>query len=64
MGNSLAVYWLELGTFSAMAWGSIFGQGTKIPTGQAVRQKKKKKVQIEMCCKYKIHIDFVDCYQT
>ena len=63
MGNSLAVYWLELGTFTAMAWGSIFGQGTKIPTGQAVRQKKKK-VQIEMCCKYKIHIDFVDCYQT
>ena len=43
MGNSLAVYWLELGTFSAMAWGSIFGQGTKIPTGQAVRQKEKKK---------------------
>ena len=42
MGNSLAVYWLELGTFTAMAWGSIFGQGTKIPTGQAVRQKKKK----------------------
>ena len=42
MGNSLAVYWLEPGTFSAVARGSVFGQGTKIPTSQAVRQKKKK----------------------
>ena len=58
MGNSLAVYWLELGTFSAVAWGSVFGQGTKIPTSQAVRQK------IEICCKYKIHIDFEDMLST
>ena len=29
-GNSLAVQWLGLSTFTAVAWGSIPGQGTKI----------------------------------
>ena len=41
MGNSLAVYWLELGTFTAMAWGSIFGQGkdSHRPSSEAKKKK-------------------------
>ena len=40
-GNSLAVQWLGLGTFTAVARGSVPGQETKIP--QAVRHSQKKK---------------------
>ena len=63
MGNSLAVYWLEPGTFSAVARGSVFGQGTKIPTSQAVRQKKKKsKLRCAVNIKYTLILKI--CYQA
>ena len=45
MGNSLAIYWWELGTFSGMAWGSIFGQGTKIPQAMGQNNQKQKQKQ-------------------
>ena len=41
VGNSLAVQWLGLCSFTAKGVGSIPGQGTKIATSRAVRQKKK-----------------------
>ena len=39
-GNSLAVQWLGLGAFDAVAWGSVPGWGTKIL--QAVAWPKKR----------------------
>ena len=64
MGNSLAVYWLEAGTFSAVVWGSVFGQGTKIPTSQAVRQKKKKKSKLRCAVNIKYTLILKICYQA
>ena len=42
-GNSLAVQWLRLGTFTAVALGSIPGQRTKIPQTMQRGQKERKK---------------------
>ena len=39
MGNALEVQWLELGTFTAVAWGSVPGWGVKIPQATWYRQK-------------------------
>ena len=41
-GNSLAVHWTRLLTFTAVGSGSIPGQGTKIPQAIQGGQKKKK----------------------
>ena len=43
--NSLVVQWLGLGSFTAMAPGSILGQGTKIPQAAWCCQKKKKRTE-------------------
>ena len=42
-GNSLAVQWLGLGTFTAEGPGSTPGRGIKIPQAGQQGQKKKKK---------------------
>ena len=42
-GNSLAVQWLELSTFTAEDPGSIPGRGTEIPQDKWCGQKKKVK---------------------
>ena len=42
MGTSLAVWWLGLRTFTAIALGSISGQENKIPQAKQRSQKKKK----------------------
>ena len=42
MGNSLAVPWLGLCSFTAKGLGSILGQGTKIPQAPRYSQKTKK----------------------
>ena len=42
LGNSLAVQWLELCTFTAEGIGSISDRGTKIPQAVWHSQKKKK----------------------
>ena len=47
MGNSLAVQWLGLGTFTAMGPGSIPGRGTKIPQAMWRSQNKKKKERMD-----------------
>ena len=39
----MAVQWLGLCAFTAEGWGSIPGQGTKIPQAKRYGQKKKKK---------------------
>ena len=39
-GNSLAVQWLGLSTFTTVAWGSVPGQRTKDPTSCVVQPKK------------------------
>ena len=39
MGNALVVQWLELGIFTAVAWGSVPGWGVKIPQATGYRQK-------------------------
>ena len=44
-GNSLAVQWLGLCTFTAEGLGSIPGQGTKILQAVQCGKKKKKKKQ-------------------
>ena len=41
--NSLMIQWLRLGALTAMGWGSIPGQGTKIPQAVGYGQKEKKK---------------------
>ena len=46
--NSLAVQWLGLGAFIAVAPGSIPGQGTKIPQAMGKTKKKKDKTSTEM----------------
>ena len=43
LGNSMAVQWLGLHASTAVGWGSILGQGTKIPQAKQRGQKKKKK---------------------
>ena len=43
IGNSLAVQWLGLGTFTAEGTDSIPAGGTKIPQAEWHRQKLKKK---------------------
>ena len=43
-GTSLAVQWLGLGTFTAVALGSIPGWGTKILQDMKHSQKKKKEL--------------------
>ena len=45
-GNSFAVHWLGLCTFTDEGEGSIPGQGTKIPQDTRHGQKKKKKKKI------------------
>ena len=42
MATSLVVQWLGLSTFTAIALGSILGQGTKIPQGARPKKKEKK----------------------
>ena len=44
-GNSLAVQWSGLGTFTAEGLGSIPGQGTKIPQAMWCGQNKTKQKQ-------------------
>ena len=39
MGNALGVQWLELGIFTAVAWGSVPGWGVKIPQATWYSQK-------------------------
>ena len=46
-GNSLAVQWLGLGTFTAVGLGSIPSQGTQVPQA-AQYGKKNKNVVLEM----------------
>ena len=48
-GNSLAVQWLELYSFSAEGMGSILGWGTRIPQTvwhDQARKKKRKKMNV------------------
>ena len=40
-GNSLAVQWLGLGTFTAEGTGSVLGGGTKIPASRVAQPKNK-----------------------
>ena len=42
LGNPLAVQWLGLGAFTALALGSIPGPGTEIPQAARCSQKKKR----------------------
>ena len=46
LGNSLAVQWLGLSTFTAKGTGSIPGRGTKIPQAAWCGHKKKKKKRV------------------
>ena len=52
--TSLAVQWLGPGAFTAMALGSVPGQGTKIPQATWCRQKRKK---VKTLCLKSIHYE-------
>ena len=63
-GTSLAIQWLGVSTFAAMAPGSIPGQVTKIPQATQSSQKKKKRkkenvleleVMVAQLCNYTKH---------
>ena len=59
MGNSLAVQWLGLSTFTAVGPGSIPGQGPKIPQAMQHSQKdkfKKKKFRLNDTSKMELKI--------
>ena len=58
LGNSLAVQWLGLGTFTAKVPGSIPGQGTKIPQAKSLGQKRKKKKEISLLWSNRLWILF------
>ena len=45
-GTSLAVQWLGLSTFTALAPGSILGRGTKIPQAMWSGHKKQNKTKL------------------
>ena len=53
-GNSLAVQWSGLGTFTAEGLGSIPGQGTKIPQAKT-KTKSKTNQQQQKNLKYFVH---------
>ena len=52
VGNSLAVQWLGLGTFTAEGLGSISGRRSKIPQA-AWRGQKENKINAQCCLKKK-----------
>ena len=56
LGNSLAVQWLGLGTFTAKVPGSIPVQGTKIPQAKSLGQKRKKKKK-----RKSVYCEAIDC---
>ena len=62
-GNSLAVQWLGLDTFTAESVGSIPGRGTKILQAAWHGQKKKKKKKLIQKCSRK-HFPKVETTQT